>query len=79
MYLHIGGAKIVAAEDIIGIFNMSIKEKQCNKEFLQSTPQSAYSNAEEIKSFIVTKDKIIFSPIASGTLNKRFQNNIFDK
>ncbi len=73
MYLHIGGTKVVAVEDIIGIFDMSIKEKQCNKEFLQSTPHHNYPGEEEIKSFIVTSSEVIFSPIARGTLRKRFQ------
>ncbi|MCR3921979.1 MAG: DUF370 domain-containing protein [Firmicutes bacterium] len=78
MFLHIGGSHVVAAEDIIGIFDTRIKEKQCNKEFLQSVKKNNQSNNEENKAFIVTGDAVTFSPIAPGTLKKRFNTNIFD-
>ncbi|MCW3488981.1 extracellular matrix regulator RemB [Dethiobacter alkaliphilus] len=79
MFLHIGGSRVVAAKDIIGIFDTRIRDKQCNKEFLQSTKVMENNLAEEVKSFIVTTDSVSFSPIAPVTLKKRFQANIFDK
>ncbi|MBS4022091.1 MAG: DUF370 domain-containing protein [Dethiobacter sp.] len=79
MFLHIGGSNVVAAEKIIGIFDVRIKEKQCNKEFLQSVRTAGNKSEEEFKAFIVTDQMVHFSPIAPGTLKKRFQSNIFDK
>ncbi|MGI6658693.1 MAG: extracellular matrix regulator RemB [Dethiobacteraceae bacterium] len=75
MFLHIGGSRIVAGKDIIGIFDIRLQEKQCNKEFLQSAPKITDLSKEEIKTFLVTNDGVLFSPIAAGTLKKRFQTN----
>ena len=79
MFLHIGGSRVVAAEDIVGIFNIRIRDKQCNKEFLQSTKVRDSNVTEEVKAFIVTTDSVSFSPIAPVTLKKRFQAKVFDK
>lgn len=78
MFLHIGGSKVIAGEDIVGIFDVQIREKQCNKEFLQSANTEDRQVADEYKSFVVTRDAVSFSPIAPGTLKKRFNSNIFD-
>ncbi len=80
MFLHIGGSRTVAVKDIVGIFDIRIKEKQCNKEFLQATREIKIAeDEEEVKSFIVVNNGVSYSPIAPGTLKKRFQENIFDK
>jgi len=78
MFLHIGGSVVIAAEDIIGIFDIRLREKQCNKEFLQ-TVNPFEDTQEEIKSFIMTRDRVRYSPIAPGTLKKRFQANLFER
>ncbi|MDI9463350.1 MAG: DUF370 domain-containing protein [Bacillota bacterium] len=80
MFLHIGGSRVVPVRDIVGIFNIAIKEKQCNKEFLQTAARmDDYFSKEEVKSFIVTTDKVGFSPIAPGTLQKRLDSRLFSK
>ena len=79
MFLHIGGSKVLAANDIIGIFDIAIKDKQCNKEFLQSIKQIDKNVDEDTKTFIITVEGVRFSPIAPGTLKKRFQEKLFDK
>ncbi|NLN07940.1 MAG: DUF370 domain-containing protein [Firmicutes bacterium] len=82
MFLHIGGSRVVAAQDIVGIFTIDIHDRQCNKEFLQSARRLNESNGlskEEIKAFIVTTKGVSFSPIAPATLKKRFQENNFNK
>jgi len=79
MFLHIGGSRVVAAKEIVGIFDVRIKDKQCNREFLQTAKVIDDPVTEEIKSFIVTSESVSYSPIAPGTLKKRFQANIFDK
>jgi len=80
MYLHIGGSRVVEARELLGIFDLRIKDKQCNREFLQVfAVDGEEESSEEYKSFIVTTTEIRFSPIAPGTLMKRFQTNIFDR
>lgn len=79
MFLHIGGSRVVAGEEIIGVFDIRIKDKQCNKEFLRSVKKKEDHGMEEVKSFIVTNQYVSYSPIAPITLRKRFQSNIFDK
>lgn len=76
MFLHIGGSEIIAANDIIGIFDYNLKDKQCNKEFLQTMALPA-ENPEEIKSFIVTNKGVFYSPIAPATLKKRFEKDLW--
>ncbi len=72
MYLHIGESRIVFLEDIIGIFKLNIKDKEENTQFFAlSRGSNEEGNAEQNKSFIVTKDNIYFSPISSQTLAKR--------
>lgn len=78
MFLHIGGSRVIAADEIIGIFDVRIREKQCNREFLQTARVIDNSFNEEAKAFIVTDNTVSFSPIAPGTLKKRFQANIFE-
>ena len=78
MFLHIGGSELIAAADIIGTFDFKLKEKQCNKEFLQ-TVGSPVDNPEEIKSFIVTDNGVFYSPIAPATLKKRFAKDFWCK
>ncbi len=78
MFLHIGSSRVVSGEDIIGIFDIRIKDKQCNKEFLQTVKNKDDHGSDEIKSFIVTSEFVSYSPIAPITLRKRFQSNIFD-
>ncbi|MBS3898236.1 MAG: DUF370 domain-containing protein [Dethiobacter sp.] len=79
MFLHIGSSRVVAGEDIIGIFDIRIKDKQCNKEFLQTVKSKADHGNDEVKSFIVTSKYVSYSPIAPITLRKRFQANVLDK
>ncbi|HHX73667.1 MAG TPA: DUF370 domain-containing protein [Firmicutes bacterium] len=79
MFLHIGGSRVVAGEDIVGIFTIAIQDRQCNREFLQSAGHTDELSREEIKAFIVTTKGVSFSPIAPVTLKKRFQENSFDK
>ncbi len=73
MYLHIGEARIVFLEDIIGIFNLNIKNKEENTQFfaLSREGNEKEENSRENKSFIVTKDNVYYSPISSQTLAKR--------
>jgi regulator of extracellular matrix RemA (YlzA/DUF370 family) len=74
MFLHVGGGKIIFHRDIIGIFNLNLREKPVNKQFLESALSSRFMKAsdfERYKSFIVTDDTVHLSPIAPVTLSRR--------
>lgn len=74
MYLHIGGNRIVFHRDIIGIFNLNLRKKPTNKQYLESTPATRFIGAseyEQYKSFIVTDDTVHLSSIAPPTLARR--------
>ncbi len=76
MYLHIGSSIVVPMVEILGIFDMSLLSSSSTKEFLQSKEEKKVvitTKKEESKSFIVTTDKIYFSPIAPTTLKKRVE------
>jgi hypothetical protein len=80
MYLHIGGSRVLRADELLGIFDVRIRDRQCNREFLQvSTVDSGSNGSAEYKSFVVTTGKVYFSPIAPGTLKKRLQSNALEK
>jgi len=80
MYLHIGGSCVLKADELLGIFDLRISDRQCNREFLQvSGVDRGGSVRAEHKSFIVTTDRVYLSPIAPGTLKKRLQSNFFER
>ncbi len=77
MYLHIGSSVVVPMVEILGIFDLSLMSSGSTKEFLQSKGDKKVvitTKKEESKSFIVTTDKIYFSPIAPTTLKKRVES-----
>lgn len=76
MYLHIGDSKVVALDDIIGVFNMQLKENQVNAKFLDGSPHDKPVKKEEeaCNSFIVTNKKVYYSHIAPLTLQKRIEH-----
>ncbi len=78
MFTHIGGSRIVFSKDIVGIFHLSPKEAEINKEFIESASPT-FLNGRELarnKSFIVTTDSVILSPISPLTLAERSKSAI---
>ena len=75
MYIHVGGEKIVRTSEIIAIFDISIDHSsKISKQFLlqaKERKETDYIGEDEAKSIVVTKDKVIYSPISSATLKKR--------
>ena len=73
MYLHIGNSRVISMDEIIGIFNMELKNNQINTQFLESFPGGNLSNKEEQtrNSFIITAKKVCYSSISPLTLQKR--------
>jgi hypothetical protein len=74
LFLHIGDSRIVFYRDLIGIFNLNLRKNPVNKQFLESAPDTRFTEAgvfTDNKSFIVTTDKVYLSPIAPATLARR--------
>ena len=75
MFLHIGNSRVVSLQEIIGIFNLELKNVQINNQFLESFPSEELTKEEEelCNTFIITKDKVFYSPISPLTLQKRIE------
>lgn len=75
MFLHIGNSRVVSLQEIIGIFNLELKNVQVNNQFLESFPSERLTREEEelCNTFIITKDKVFYSPISPLTLQKRIE------
>jgi regulator of extracellular matrix RemA (YlzA/DUF370 family) len=74
LFLHIGDSRIVFFHDLVGIFDLDLRKNPVNKQFLESAPDTRFTEAgifKENKSFIVTTDKVYLSPIAPTTLARR--------
>ncbi|NMB35333.1 MAG: DUF370 domain-containing protein [Firmicutes bacterium] len=73
MFLHIGNSRVVYLKDIIGIFNLEIKNNQVNNQFLESNigTKITEKERENNSAFVITKQKVFYSPISSLTLQKR--------
>ncbi|HHT46061.1 MAG TPA: DUF370 domain-containing protein [Firmicutes bacterium] len=75
MFLHIGNSRVVSLGDLIGIFNMEIKNNQVNTQFLESNVRDdddiGKKEEQTANSFVITEKKIYYSPISPLTLQKR--------
>jgi hypothetical protein len=73
MFLHIGNSRVVYLKDIIGIFNLELKDSQVNNQFLESNIGTKISEREKENNsaFVITTQKIFYSPISSLTLQRR--------
>lgn len=79
MYLHIGNSRVISLDDIVGMFNINLKNNQINTQFLESFPGGYISKKEEpaVNTFIVTRERVCYSPISPLTLQKRINKNVF--
>jgi hypothetical protein len=75
MFLHIGNSRVVSLEEVIGIFNLELKNNQVNNQFLESFPGEKLTRKEEelCNTFIITEKKVYYSPISPLTLQKRIE------
>jgi hypothetical protein len=81
MFLHISNFRALPLKDIIGIFNMDIKNNQVNKQFLESFPSERINSERQKKSnaFIITSDKVFYSQVLPLTLQKKAKNISYGK
>ena len=79
MFIHIGKGQIVFKDELIGIFKMNVRDNPINKEFLESeNAENLYrhSDLKRYKSFVVTDNALLFSPIIPTTLAHRESRSI---
>ncbi len=75
MLIHIGSDQMIRATDLIGIFDLSLKETskliRLYLQYEEKKNRIIVIGDEESKSFVVTRSKLYFSPISTKTLQKR--------
>ncbi len=86
MYLHLGQGTVVSTKTIVGIFDLDNTTADLDtREFLRKAELSGrvINVSEELpKSFVVCSEggdfRVYISQMASATLLKRAENNIFE-
>ena len=75
MLLHLGGDAVINSKKIIGIFDMDTSTvNKATRDYLKNAEQNkkvTYVNYDLPKSFIVTTQGVIISPLNTSTLLKR--------
>ena len=66
---------MVSSKDVIAIFDVKMKDSASSTaEFLKVADEEGFVisiDPEDIKSFVVTNERVYYSPISSLTLKKR--------
>jgi extracellular matrix regulatory protein B len=75
MFLHIGADYVVPMEEVILIIDAALANTSvATKKFIEkakSEKQIIDLTDDSPKSYVITVDKIVYSPISSGTLQRR--------
>lgn len=76
MFIHLGEDIIIQSEDVIAIIDSSLMNSVILEEFVKINNEN--NNIVEItdgavKSIVVTKDRVYFSPFSTVTLKRRSQ------
>ncbi|MGI8387686.1 extracellular matrix regulator RemB [Robertmurraya sp. P23] len=73
MYVHIGEETLVRAIDIVAIISKEsvVSSSQMNEFLMHDRAEVVDLSKGGYKSIVITKDKIYYSPLSSGTLKKR--------
>lgn len=75
MYIHIGGDRMIRAADLIAIFDVNIEQSsKLSHQYMNYAKEHGkleIVDVEEVKSIVLTKDHIYYSPISSSTLKRR--------
>ncbi|MEK3988076.1 MULTISPECIES: extracellular matrix regulator RemB [Robertmurraya] len=73
MYVHIGEETLVRAIDIVAIISKEsvVSSSQMNELLTNDRLVVVDLSKGGYKSIVITKDKIYYSPLSSGTLKKR--------
>jgi len=78
LLLHIGAERSIAQDKVLVILDIkTVKKSALNREYLKQVKGKAIMVAtaeEDVKSVIITEEKIYLSAISSLTLKKRIAN-----
>jgi extracellular matrix regulatory protein B len=79
MYIHIGEDLNIRAKDIITILDKeSVHSSELITEFLNHHKEKIINLSKNtFKSVVITNDHVYLSPIASGTLKKRSNQEFY--
>ena len=80
--IYLGGETFVKDTDVIGVFDIdSATVSKNTREYLnllEKDKKIMYSNIFEFpRAFVVTKKETIITPIASKTIGRKIEKNIF--
>ncbi|WP_163102535.1 extracellular matrix regulator RemB [Peribacillus alkalitolerans] len=81
MYLHIGEDILVKTKDIIAILDKQLLNHSplMDEFFKKAGTLEKMTIKSPIKSIIVTKDQLYYSPLSSSTLMKRSTQHPFEE
>lgn len=71
VFIHLGGSKVVSFREVIAILEVEDGEEN---PFVQSARQEGRleeATTEEVKAYVITRDKVVASPISATTLKRR--------
>lgn len=73
MYVHIGEETLVRASDIVAIISREsvVSSSQMSDFLTHDRAEIVDLSKGGYKSIVITKEKIYYSPLSSGTLKKR--------
>lgn len=77
MFLHLGSDVMVPVKDVVAIYDHKTMEREENHlcfELIKQEKEIVPIASDEVKSYVVTDDKIYLSVISSLTLKKRAQS-----
>jgi len=80
MFIHIGGDVVVRTKEVIAIIDLNHVDYHNKKAYAfmneaEKSKEVIRLSNDDVKSFVITTDKVYYSPISSLTLKKRA--NIF--
>lgn len=78
MFLHLGDDVMVPKQDIVAILDIQTSQVNSTSDFLKMARGQGFmetiGEADKVRSYVITTDKVYLSPISCGTLNKRGLN-----
>ncbi len=83
MYLYIGGDVVLPCRQVIAVFDALSTDAPVTREFLRTYREEGFAvsttEGGQIKSLVLTLDKLYLSSIASSTLRRRWTSFLADE
>lgn len=79
MFIHLGGSRLIRIREVVAILDAGVTEQAVNEahfvERAKNEGRMELISPDEIKSYVITNDRVFASPISSTTLKKRADQN----